>query len=167
MTQEQQNALHNYVMQNKSKTDFNGLYLENKEIIKFTGVDEYYNNSQFQLNNHPQHFIWFSQLAQFFYTSDMTTLVATIAIDGRERDICDYDNCSFWKVVKDKSFKVIKSGPYYVINKKSTRARELGFESFKEAEDYIKQCIAKNEYNAIGDLLKLACCYDLVFIAEI
>lgn len=167
MTDEQKRKLNFHVGLHKPISRMDNeeyFYINDGEIIEFTNIESYSANSKFELNHDPYHKIWFSQLGQFFFNSDIQLGYATIIIGGKEQGIYKFDDLCFWEAVKGKRFKVHTEGPYYIVNRASKTMVNQNIYNYQEIQEFIKKCINDNHIDEIGDLLKTATLYDLIEI---
>ena len=170
MTDEQRRKLETHVTFNQSiprmRDNMGSYFLNDGEIITFTDIESYTSNSEYVINNNPNHKIWFSQLSQIFFDQydNMQLDLATIKVGGKEIGIYEFDDLSFWEKVKNKKFKVQKKGPYYIVNKSSETMVNQKIFTYDEIQAYILRCINDNHTEKIGDLLKRAPLYNLIEI---
>lgn len=141
-------------------------WLDDGSVIEFTSANIYTSNAEFEINNDPNHLVWFSQLNALFIDKDDVEKLYTgsIQLKGTEpRLIRDIFPDDFWNMVKNKKFKVIVDDNGFIqINEKDERVQRIG--QISEVCKFIKNKLDAKDYDAIKGMTKESRCYDLVEI---
>ena len=169
MTDKQKEKLILHIHLNKPHkfTGENIRFLNPGDTIMFTNCVNYSQNSEYEINSVPNWKIWFSQLSEFFFTDEIDLhKMYTPIIEFKDGRVCsiqkDFDSCSFYNAVKGKKFKVdILADAKYIFNKESTLWNTKRLITYLDAYNYVKQCIANERIDDLGDLIKTANAYYL------
>lgn len=165
MTQEQKIKLNLHVALCKphSRAGEEKYYMNNGDIIQFTDCVNFAKNSVYEINNDSHWKIWYSQMANFFFTDDFVPMITLINFsNGESYEFRDLDSAELYNRCKGRKFRVkVIADCKYVFNDQSKTMDEKELYSYLERYNYIVSCIEENRIKDIGDLLKTANAYSL------
>ena len=131
-------------------------FMEDGDKVRFTKViTDGMNNQEYEINDCEDWSMWFSQLSQIHITQDIDDLCASTIkfLDGNKLSIHAMEACEFYEKVKGKTFKVsVKSDSSFWDKPDNT---------YRDALDYVKNCIDNDNLDRLGDLLRPALLYYL------
>lgn len=149
-----------------STIDTNCRWLTEGEIIEFTSIiTNYSSNAEFEVNNNPNHLIWFSQLRGAYLNPNNLCLYMwpDITLKDGSEIILNYniDYSRFWSIVKNKKFRVEIGIDFPIkINEKSEQVKQL--RSVPDIVSYIKDNLEKRNYDAVKGMTKKATPYSFI-----
>ena len=138
-------------------------FMEDGDQIRFTKViNDGMNNQEYEINDCEDWSMWFSQLSQIHITQDIDDLCASTIkfLDGNKLSIHAMEAWEFYEKVKGKTFKV--SGcPSFAAIKSDSSFWDNPENTYRDALDYVKNCIENDNLGRLGDLLRPALLYYL------
>lgn len=138
-------------------------WLNDDEIIEFTNPRFKSQNVEFEINNSGDRKMWLTQFINIFLDEELNLISSTITFKGEKPTLMrKYNANDLWKLLQNKKFKVkCNEKSEFAFNRNSQKGVAMGFRTFVEARDYIRECITSGRISDIGDLLKDGICYDL------
>ena len=138
-------------------------FMEDGDKVRFTKViTDGMNNQEYEINDCEDWSMWFSQLSQIHITQDIDDLVApTIKfLDGNKLSIHAMEAWEFYEKVKGKTFKV-SVFPSFAAFRSDSSFWDNPVNTYRDALDYVKNCIENDNLDRLGDLLRPASLYYL------
>lgn len=164
MTEEQKSKAIIYMAgQNQVYLSTHRRFMEDGNKVRFTKVvKDAMNNQEYEINDYEDWTIWFSQLSQVHITEDIDDLVVpTITFrDGSKFSLHDMEPWEFYEKVKGKTFKV-SVFPSFAAFKSDSSFWDKPDNTYRDALDYVKNCIENDNLDRLGDLLRPASLYYL------
>ena len=138
-------------------------FMEDGNKVRFTKViNNCMYNQEYEINDCEDWSMWFSQLSQVHITQDIDDLVVpTIKfLDGSRLSIQAMEAWEFYGKVKGKTFKVSVC-PSFAAFKSDSSFWDNPDNTYRDALDYVKNCIENDNVNRLGELLRPASLYYL------
>ena len=135
-------------------------WLDEGTIVIFKPYRVGFENTEFTINNRDNWRIWYSQLNEPLYNGDLDNLqVCSFKMKSGDYIFpAQITHDKFWKIVKDKRFRVAHALPCYRPNPENAEVRIM---TFGQVYEKVHKAILNGNGESVKDMLKPQSCYDL------